>query len=56
MSVYSDLVYELNDSYAEVLLKTGKTVAARAMYQKSFDLNPKNDGTRKALEQLNRSQ
>jgi len=44
--------FNVYDSYAEVLLKTGKKAAAATMYRKSLDLNPQNEGARKVLEQL----
>jgi CubicO group peptidase (beta-lactamase class C family) len=40
------------DSYGEILLKTGRKEEAIKMYQKSIELNPKNEGGKKVLEQL----
>nr|WP_237488172.1 serine hydrolase domain-containing protein [Hufsiella ginkgonis] len=44
--------FNVYDSYGEVLLKTGNREAAKLMYQKSVNLNPKNEGGLKALRQL----
>jgi CubicO group peptidase (beta-lactamase class C family) len=40
------------DSYAEVLLKTGRKEEAILMYKKSLALNPNNEGGKQALKQL----
>jgi CubicO group peptidase (beta-lactamase class C family) len=40
------------DSYGEILLKVGQKETAIKMYQKSVELNPKNTGGQKILEQL----
>ena len=40
------------DSYGEILLKMGKKDEAIQMYRKSVELNPKNDGGKKVLEQI----
>jgi CubicO group peptidase (beta-lactamase class C family) len=42
------------DSYGEILLKLGKKAEAVKMYQKSIELNPKNEGGKKVLEQIMR--
>jgi CubicO group peptidase (beta-lactamase class C family) len=44
--------FNVYDSYAEVLLKNGKKDAAIVMYQKSIDLNPKNEGAKKVLREI----
>jgi CubicO group peptidase (beta-lactamase class C family) len=46
---YSFNVY---DSYAEALWRTGKNELAIAMYKKSLELNPQNEGGQQALKQL----
>jgi len=40
------------DSYGEILLKTGKKEEAIKMYQRSIELNPKNEGGKKVLEEI----
>ena len=40
------------DSYGEALLKNGETVEAIRMYEKSVELNPKNEGGKKVLVEL----
>jgi len=40
------------DSYGEILLKMGKKDEAIQMYRKSIELNPKNEGGKKVLEQI----
>jgi CubicO group peptidase (beta-lactamase class C family) len=42
----------LFNSYGEILAKSGKKEAAIIMYKRSLLLNPKNDDSKKALEQL----
>ncbi len=44
--------WNVYDSYGEALLKTGMKEDAIQMYQKSIELNPKNENGIKALEQL----
>ncbi len=44
--------YNVYDSYGEALSKTGKRDEAIYMYKKSIELNPQNDGGKKALEAL----
>lgn len=45
--------FNTHDSYGECLLLLGKNEAAKAAYQKSLDLNPKNDHAKKVIEELN---
>jgi CubicO group peptidase (beta-lactamase class C family) len=40
------------DSYGEALVKAGKKQEAIRMYRKSLELNPRNEGGKKALEKL----
>lgn len=40
------------DSYGEALAANGRTTDSIAMYERSLELNPQNDGARRALEQL----
>ncbi|HVG24902.1 MAG TPA: serine hydrolase [Thermoanaerobaculia bacterium] len=40
------------DSYAEALAANGRVADAIAMYERALELNPKNEGARKALERL----
>jgi len=40
------------NSYAEALAKIGKKEDAIAMYRKSLALNPKNEDSEKALQEL----
>lgn len=40
------------DSYGEILLKFGRKEEAVTMYQKSIEMNPQNEGGKKALEQI----
>jgi CubicO group peptidase (beta-lactamase class C family) len=40
------------DSYGEILLKLGKKEEAIKMYEKSIELNPKNEGGKKVLETI----
>ena len=40
------------DSYADALARTGKTETAIKMYLKSIELNPQNEGGKKALQKL----
>jgi CubicO group peptidase (beta-lactamase class C family) len=40
------------DSYGEILVKMGRKEEAIKMYKRSIELNPKNEGGKKALEQL----
>ena len=44
--------WNVYDSYGEVLLKVGQKDEAIKMYQKSLELNPKNEGGKKVLEEL----
>jgi CubicO group peptidase (beta-lactamase class C family) len=44
--------WNVYDSYGEVLLTVGRKDEAIKMYKKSIELNPKNEGGRKVLEQL----
>jgi CubicO group peptidase (beta-lactamase class C family) len=44
------------DSYGEVLLKAGQRDKAAAMYERSLQLNPKNEGGKKALETIRNQQ
>jgi CubicO group peptidase (beta-lactamase class C family) len=44
--------YNTYDSYGEALSNVGKRDAAIVMYEKSIEINPKNEGGRKALEKL----
>lgn len=44
--------WNMYDSYGEGLMKVGRNKEAIAMYQKSIELNPDNDGGKKALEAL----
>jgi CubicO group peptidase (beta-lactamase class C family) len=48
--------WNVYDSYGEALLTVGKKEEAIRMYQKSLELNPKNEGGRKVLEQLLKDQ
>ncbi len=43
------------DSYGEALSKTGKKEEAIFMYKKSLELNPNNEGGKKALEELQKN-
>jgi hypothetical protein len=40
------------DSYGEILLKVGRREDAIKMYQKSIELNPKNEGGKKILQEI----
>jgi tetratricopeptide (TPR) repeat protein len=40
------------DSYGEALLKVGKKEDAIKMYQRSIELNPKNEAGKKVLERI----
>lgn len=42
------------DSYAEALARVGRTSEAIAMYRRSIELNPNNEGGKRALEALER--
>ncbi|MBC8112072.1 MAG: serine hydrolase, partial [Verrucomicrobia bacterium] len=44
--------WNVYDSYGEALFKHGKKEEAVKMYQKSLELNPKNENAKKALEQI----
>jgi tetratricopeptide (TPR) repeat protein len=44
--------WKAHDSYAEALLKAGRWAEAKVEYQKSVDLNPRNDHGRAALKTL----
>jgi CubicO group peptidase (beta-lactamase class C family) len=46
------LGFNTYDSYGEALAKQGKVKEAIFMYNKSLELNPKNEGGRKALKEL----
>ena len=44
--------FNVYDSYAEALLKSGKKDASILMYKKSLILNPENKGAKEALGKL----
>jgi CubicO group peptidase (beta-lactamase class C family) len=44
--------FNVFDSYGEVLEKMGKFTESAQMYRRSLQLNPENDGAKKALEKL----
>jgi tetratricopeptide (TPR) repeat protein len=43
------------DSYGEILLKLNKKQEAKKMYQKSLELNPKNDNAEKVIQNMDKN-
>lgn len=48
-SILYPISFNVYDSYAEALLKSGRKDLAMLMYQKSLDINPENRGAKEAL-------